>query len=212
MYANVKTWNDLCQVNAEFLKGYHYDTFYHAGPIDYETIENPNFLYDLIKLNNIGIFTHCSQPGLDMVSEKKKSFLDFCCEQELAYQLLPRLLDESNNGDIYISFHSAHPFRQMYIDTFPMERYNLTKYIKDNQWYYYTFWNKSSMINNNNIVVPNICEMTSYATENNQILYELLLNSVNITIASKDFDEDFSAPGKLLDIIDIFTDSLNSVD
>jgi hypothetical protein len=212
MYANVKTWDNLCQINAEFLKGHHSDTFYHAGQIDYETIENPNFLYDLIKLNNIGIFTHSSQPGLNTPYEKKKSYLDFCCEQELAYQLLPRLLDESNNGDIYISFHSAHPFRQMYIDTFPIERYNLTKYIKNNQWYYYTFWNKSSMINNNNIVIPNICEMTSYATENNQILYELLLNSVNITIASKDFDEDFSAPGKLLDIIDIFTDSLNSVD
>jgi len=212
MYENVRTWKDLCNINVEYLEGRHPDTFYHAGPLDAETIVCPGFLADLIELNKMGIFTHNSQPGINDEFEKQKSYLDFCCEPELAYQLLPRLLDESNMGDIHISFHCSDVVKPIYIDTFGCEQYNLTKYVKDGEWYYYTFWNKFSRINNNIIYEPNICEMTAYAGANKYLLYDLLVKSVDITIACKDYDEDFSAPDKLLDIINVFSEDLNAVD
>lgn len=217
MYANVRTWADLCAVNLDFLQFKHNETFYHAGPLDEETYENFSFLNDLIELNYMGIFTHSSQPGLNKKDCKQKSYLDFCCEKELAYELLPRLMDESNSGEIFFSFHSADTEKPVYIDTFPEERYNLTKYFENNEndtskWNYYTNWNKISRINNGVIAVPNICEMTSYAGADKYKLYDILIKTVDISIACKEYDEDFSAPEKLLDIIKMYSKDLSAVD
>lgn len=127
MYLKVKTWQDLCDTNIDFLQGKQNETFYHGAPIDGET----NLILDkLIQLNSNGFFTNNSQPYVNKPDYKQISYLEFNLPYEIAYKLLPELLLDNQ---IYFSFHSCSSYKPAWIDTFPSLRYNLKKFIKKKQ-------------------------------------------------------------------------------
>lgn len=110
--------------------------------------------------------------------------------------MLPELLLDNQ---IYFSFHSCSRSKPVWIDTFPSKQYNLTKYIKDNKWYKYTNWNKDCMIDKKNkILEPEVCIIIQ--TESNKNIHNLLINSVCIIIAGKEFDIEFSITNKLIEL------------
>lgn len=60
-FKQTKTIEELIEKNKLFLKGELIATCYHGGPLNPES----NLIYDkLIKINDLGMITTCSQPGL----------------------------------------------------------------------------------------------------------------------------------------------------
>lgn len=51
MYSKVKTWQDLCDTNIDFLQGKQDETFYHLSPTNEET---DTILNKPIQLNSNG--------------------------------------------------------------------------------------------------------------------------------------------------------------
>ncbi len=212
-YTRVETWMDLCKTNVEFLEGKHEETFYHYGPIDPETSQDSNFLKSLIELNNLGLFTVCSQPFLnqgkiidckDMKELEdyyplthKISFIDFYCQQEIAYKLLPLLLSDNT---IYFSFQSINKYKPAWIDNFPNSRFNFTRLIHGStNIEEYTNWNKNLLINNNYILEPPECHSSKNIFTNNKIS-KLIEDSVFICISGRDYETPISIPEKLLEL------------
>lgn len=193
MYSKVKTWQDLCDTNIYFLQGKQDKTFYHGAPIDSET---NLILNELIQLNSNGFFTTDSQPYVNKPDYKQISYLIFNLPYEIAHKLLPKLLLDNQ---IYFSFHSCSSSKPVWIDTFPSLRYNLTKFIKKNKWCKCTNWNKDCMIDEENkILEPEICGLSqSYSSEN---IYNLLVDSVCIFITGKEYDMEFCAINKLIEL------------
>jgi hypothetical protein len=66
MYSNIKTYQDLCNVNVKFLRGEYDSTAYHGGPICEETIQ---LVDDLCIINKMGVYTFCGQPSDRSFSE-----------------------------------------------------------------------------------------------------------------------------------------------
>jgi hypothetical protein len=200
MYSKVKTWQDLCDTNIDFLQGKQDETFYHLGPTNEET---DSILNELIQLNSNGFFTTNSQPYINKPDNKQISYLEFNLPYEITHKLLPELLLDNQ---IYFSFHSCSSSKHTWIDTFPSSRYNLTKYKKDDKWYECTNWNKNSMIDEENkILEPEICILAqTYSSKN---IYNLLVDSVCIFITGKEYDMEFCAINKLIKLakkIDLF--------
>ena len=192
MYDKVKTWADMCATNVDFLQGKYEETFYHGGSI---CEESSVLLDDLIQLNSLGFFTNGSQPGLNHEILKQKSYVQFSCKQYVAYKLLPILLKEDN---IFFSFQAKYGRKPFYIDTFPEERYNLTKDIHKKEWVLCTNWNRSAYIFDGTIEEPILCQ----CARSNTRLYNFFVNKVHIFLACKEYDETFSAPRKVLEIIE----------
>lgn len=211
MYNEVKNWTDLCKTNVDFLEGKYNNTFYHCAPVDYET---NSILDKLIFFNKQGLFTYGSQPyrndsdeinifdDIDFKNTRhickiqkmqfdgllvcyQKSFLECCCETDLAYKLLPKLL---LCNDIYFSFHCAGK-NPVWISTFPSDIYNLTTmeyYIEGptlNKTIKSTNWCKDFYIENNKITTSYL-----YGLQSTEIIKDLLLNAVDIFIVTKSFD------------------------
>lgn len=59
-YSKMKTFDELCNSNVEFLNGKYTETFYHLGPVDEETIP---LLDDLRRINKLGFFSTEGQPA-----------------------------------------------------------------------------------------------------------------------------------------------------
>ncbi len=201
MYNNVNTWEDLCNTNILFIKGRFKKTFYHNGPLDNETFENFNFYNDILQLNEKQIFTHNSQPTINEDGVMQKSYLNFCCQQDIGYKLLPKLL---LCDDIYFYFLSVSKNKPCYIDTFPTDKYNLTKFkrysLNDNTWFLSTNRNKNLDIENNTIIEPEINQLAKCC--NNENINNLFNNSISCMIVSKDYNRTFSAPKLLLQLLD----------
>lgn len=200
MYSKVKTWQDLCDTNIDFLQGKQDETFYHLGPTDEET---DSILNELIKLNSNGFFTTDSQPYVNKPDNKQISYLQFNLPYEIAHKLLPVLLIDNH---IYFSYHSCSSSKPIWIDTFTSSRYNLTKYIKNDKWYECTNWNKDCMIDEENkILESEIC--INALTDISENIYNLLVDSVCIFITGKEYDVEFCATNKLIELakkIDLF--------
>jgi len=179
MYSNVKNWQDLCDTNVKFLQGLFGETFYHLGPVNSESGE---FIDELIELNKKGFYTTNSQPYINEPDNKQISYLEFYCQINFAYKLLPLLLTDN---EIYFSFHSTSNKKPVYIDTFPLKKFNLTKYIKNNKWFMYSNWHRDSMIRNDNLICES--EIVSLAKVNcTDEVYNLLSDSVCIMITGQE--------------------------
>lgn len=199
MYNNVKTWKDLCDTNVLFIKGIYKNTFYHCAPLDNETTENTEFFNDILQLNENLIFTYNSQPTINEDGVMQKSYVSFYCEQDIGYKLLPKLL---LNNDIYFYFSCISNDKPCYIDTFPTNKYNLTKFKNNstsNIWNLYTNRFKDIYIKNNFILKPEINILAQDCQ--NQNINKLFNESINCMIASKDYNRKFSAPNLLLSYI-----------
>lgn len=203
-YSNVKSWTDLCNANVEFLEGKHLVTFYHYGPINFETSSKPDFLNDIIELNKKGFFTVNSQPHEDSCNVMQKSYIEFYCQEEIAINLLPKLQKDTS---FYYSYYQLS--NSSLIDNYPNERYGLTYYTEpiwgkykksdyaDKEWRYCTNWNKYPLIK----YLKSTFNGHIYC-ENKDFILNLINNSVHIFIAGREFDKTFSAPKKLLELID----------
>ena len=113
-YSDAKTFQDLRDINVKFLKGIYDHTAYHGGPVDSETIP---LLDDLCRLNTLGAYTFCGQPGLCTFREVRK---------------IPIRDDDIKKG--IISVFECHQQRA-YLDMF-IER----KYIRSFKSYLKTFY------------------------------------------------------------------------
>ena len=200
MYSKVKTWKELCNTNINFLQGKQNETFYHLGSINDET----NSIVDkLIQLNSNEFFTTNSQPYVNEPDNKQISYIEFNLPYKSAYKLLPELLLDDQ---IYFSFHSCSCSKPAWFDNFPSQMYNLTKYMKNKKWHKCTNWNKYCMIDNENkILESEICIIAQhYSSEN---IYNLLIDSVCIFITGKEYNIEFCATNKLIELakkIDLF--------
>ncbi len=206
VYANVKTWDDLCQTNLDFFDEKINETFYHFGKLNDESLYTPGFLEDLIKLNKKCIFTYNSQPGENTPYCKQKSYLSFCCEYEIGIKLMLKLLA---NNDLYFMILYYSNINPIYFDNFPEERYNLTNIYghlhlpghTEDKWIKGTNWNRWSHIENLSIKEPYLYSCSRRCIGENSLVSTLLLNSIEIFIAHKEYNETFSAPKKLLELI-----------
>ena len=200
-YLDVQDWKDLCKTNLDFLKNRIPSTFYCCEPVDEETTD---ILPTLIKLNKKRLFTINSQPHMLTADTEQISFVEFNCEQEIAYKLLPKLL---MSDDLYFSFGSVSPEKPAWIDTFPTDSsFNLTRFKnidKSGKVSYeeYTNWNKFTMIGMNTISEPEICGLARCTFTIHSEVYNLLLDSVSIFVSGKEFGTEFSAPDKVLELI-----------
>lgn len=212
MYTETNDWNNLCITNIHFLLGAYKNTFYYADCIDEETTMIPHFHESLVELNKFGLYTTNSQPNIDEPAIKQISFLEFNCEQELAYKLLPKLMEQP---DIYFSFHSKSENKPAWIDTFPTKRFCLTKesYFNEQnptqiETREYTNWNKKLMIGADSSIRDSeiycLAEQT-FGKENP--ISKMLLESVNIIVSGKDFDSPIQIPILLLQIVNNIFDS-----
>ncbi len=203
MYSHVSTWTDLCKTNVEFLEGKHEKTFYHCGPIDLETSQDPRFLNSLIELNNLGLFTYNSQPYKNPNTNifpgiYQISYVNFHCEQTIAYKLLPLMLADNS---IYFSFHSISKSRPGWIDNFPSQKFNLTKeFYNETNYRDYSNWNKKFMIDDSKILEPELYGLAKAYLSNIKIT-ELLEDSVSICICGRDYTAQISIPEKILELI-----------
>jgi len=107
-YKNIKSWDELIQSNIDFMKGKYYRTFYNVGPIDYETVKNKKYYNNILKLNELGIFTYFSQPALyyeceDDIINLKLDYIYFVCETHIGEKIISKLI---NNDDIYIMYNT----------------------------------------------------------------------------------------------------------
>ncbi len=203
IYTHVSTWTDLCKTNVEFLEGKHEETFYNTRPIDSETSQDPKFLNSLIELNNFGLFTYNSQPykksntnifpGIYQIS-----YVNFHCEQIIAYKLLPLMLADNS---IYFSFHSISKSRPVWIDNFPSQKFNLTKeFYNESNYRDYSNWNKKFMIDDSKILEPELYGLAKAYSTNIKIT-ELLEDSVSICICGRDYTTPISIPEKILELV-----------
>lgn len=85
-----RNFADLCTSNLRFLRGELTTTPYHLGPINSETYA---ILDDLIILNENGLMTTNSQPGIETVDYlgrdlRQNAYIIFICRTETAYQIL----------------------------------------------------------------------------------------------------------------------------
>lgn len=78
MYSNIKTYQDLCNVNVKYLRGEYDRSAYHSGPICEETIQ---LVDDLCIINKMGVYTFCGQPS-------DKSFSENLIENQLKLNIL----------------------------------------------------------------------------------------------------------------------------
>lgn len=111
-YKNIKTWDELIQTNVDFIKGKYYRTFYHGAPLDDETINNRQYYNSILKINELGLFTVCSQPATIVYHEcdnKDCSIHEtlcsvyFFCEKHIGDKIISKLI---NNDDIYMMYET----------------------------------------------------------------------------------------------------------
>lgn len=204
MYAEVKTWDDLCKTNLNLFNQKIYRTFYYTGKLDYETLDTAGFLEDLIELNKKGIFTYSSQPGFYTPYVKQKSYINFSCEYEVGMKLVMKLLADN---DIYFMLQYTSDINPIYFDNFPEKRYNLSDIYgqyngeKEYKWGKGTNWNRWAHIENLTIKEPYISSCSRRFIGEDSLVNTMLSNSIHIIIAHKEYDENFSAPKKLLELL-----------
>jgi hypothetical protein len=204
MYAEVKTWDDLCKTNLDFIDEKINKTFYSDNKLDAETVNTSRFLNDIIELNKKGIFTYASQPGNLSLTIKQKSYIKFACEYNVGMELVMKLLVDN---DIYFMYQYYSDYEPIYFDNFPQKKYNLTSIYGiqdddvDEKWIECSFWNKEDYIDNLTIKEPILCIHSKQSLSKDSNVYKMLSNAIHITIVHKEYDETFSAPKKLLKII-----------
>jgi len=84
MYSNIKTYQDLCNVNVKYLRGEYDRSAYHSGPICEETNQ---LVDDLCIINKMGVYTFCGQPS-DRFFENKlieNKFNVLTCYEQKGY-------------------------------------------------------------------------------------------------------------------------------
>ena len=72
-YKDVKTWQDLIDINVKYLKGEIKNTFYTCGSIHNETTP---LLPKLFKLHELGFMTECGQPADIYIDSTDKTWID----------------------------------------------------------------------------------------------------------------------------------------
>ena len=196
IYDNVTTWKELCATNILFVKGKIYNTFYHLAPLNNETTDNNDFLNYIIKLNETNIFTYSSQPTIITENLEQKSYLNFFCEKDVAFKLLPLLLADN---EIHFSFYNYND--PCWISNFNNNIYCLSKRNKNSEWENYTNWHKSNYVDSaNSIIYTELISIAQRCVNNNNV-HKLLYYAYDIFIVSKNLDINFSAPQKIFNLL-----------
>ena len=178
----------MIETNLLFLNGDIDETFYHGGPLNSETIENKDFLNDVIELNKQQIFTYDSQPCL---FNKQRSYISFHCNIDLIEKLFDKLKNDKN---IYFSCKTS----ETYYDNMECEKLNLSRNKRNGKWNKYTNWWKNNYIEDD-CVFPSYLE--SLIEDEYPVVCDLLENSTDCMIILKNFKNDISAPNILLNYI-----------
>lgn len=195
MYSDVKNCQYLCDTNVKFLQGDFVETFYHLGPVN---LESGKFIDELIELNKNGFYTTNSQPYISEPNNKQISYLEFYCQFDIAYKLLSLLLTDD---EIFFSFHSSSNKKLVYIDTFPSKKFNLTKYIRDGEWFMYSNWHRDNMIGNDRMICDSeiVSLAENYCTND---VYNLLSDSVCIMITGQEYRLKLCVVDKIIKMIE----------
>ncbi len=196
IYENVTSWKELCEINTLFVKGKIGSTFYHLAPLNNETTNNKEFLNYIIKLNESNIFTYSSQPTIITENWEQKSYINLCCEKNVALKLLPLLLADD---EIYFSFYNYD--EPCWISTFNDKIYWLSRQNKNSTWNNCTNWHKSNYVDTSNSIICNELITIAQRYVDNNNVYKLLYYSYDIFIVSRNLDINFSAPKKIFDLL-----------
>jgi hypothetical protein len=211
MYRAVKTWDNLIDTNLLFVTGKIKETFYQYGPLNDETTEDPEFLQDIVRLNEKKIFTTGSQP---FELDEQRSYIDVHCDATMGEKIFKRLL---NNDLVHICYATS----TSYFDNMHVPRLNLTRKKKDNEstesynrlncnyipmtskdgkWYEPTNWWKDNYIDDDGQIQD--WPLESIARDSFPIIADLMHDTTNMMIVAKSFTEELSAPKVLLDCVD----------
>ena len=206
IYESVESWKDLIDTNILFVTGQITETFYHGAPLNHETTDDPDFLNDIIQLNEKQIFTDESQP---FVPDDQRSYVSIYCDVIMGIKILNRLRD---NNKIHICYKTA----DSYFDNMNANRFNLTRTENNNESM--AFYNRHGITPmtstdekwieptnwwNSNVADDKIrnSDLESFTKDSYPIIADLIHDSANIFIVSKSFTEELSAPKVLLDCI-----------
>jgi hypothetical protein len=147
-YERVATFQDLVDINISFLRGLRKQTYYHATPLDEETLP---LVDKLVDINEHGFYSTGGQPGLleynqngplGIYSMEQKSFLEGYCENNLVTQALLEYLDTGRENYYFMVYSQKQgvPIRGNMPATYRTS-YNVTRdklIRKHNDWRYYT--------------------------------------------------------------------------
>jgi hypothetical protein len=126
-YSNAKTFRQLLAVNIAFLVGYLPESLWHSGIPDPET---ETIIDSLVEINNNGILTVNSQPGMLLNDHKQKGYVEGFIQKKDYQKFLNKVIKKG-----YLFVFESGTFKKTNI---PTEKYNLTKYIHNGNWVMYT--------------------------------------------------------------------------
>ena len=128
LYKKVASFQELVDLNVRFLRGENIVTPKHYG-VNPETIPA---LPQLIRINQAGFLSTEGQPALNKIVWSK-SALEYCHIMQKSYivgfvrrDVAKRLSRFLKTQPVYFDMYNLEPFR-MIVDTFPQDRYNVTK-------------------------------------------------------------------------------------
>ncbi len=103
-YTKAKTFQDLCDINVDYLKGVYDETPYSGAPIFEET---KLILQPLCLLNSLGCYTYCGQPPGHWVERgyifESRGYLEFFIETKYIESLVSFL----STQPIYYGVHKG---------------------------------------------------------------------------------------------------------
>ncbi len=137
LYGQVKTFDDLLDINVKFLQNKIPHTYYYLGHFGENCGETHKSRRDALILlhTKYRVYTYCGQSNICQEHSIQQSYLDFLVEPTLAAKI-ESLLFQSEL--IYTSTKCHY----RYDDNFPTRKYNLTRYynLSEKTWNYPTNW------------------------------------------------------------------------
>ena len=187
LFHNVKTFTDLQYIYIKFLKGEIRISPDQYGPVNSETIP---LLNDLVKINKLGFITTSGQPSKcqyeifsdnSFKSYEQKGYITGFLEHEHL-----KSFSEYMEHQQHFFYSILNYSNETIIDTFPNDRYNLTRRkvsdtingLENVQWDHCTNMNRCSFSDE-------VCSYYNYDS-----IYQLLENKcLAINIACKEYGE-----------------------
>ena len=142
-YETVQTFDDLLQVNVDFLENKMDQTYYYYGSFGEEggdgedhAAQRRSHLVDLHHKHRL--YTINGQINIDLPCEYQLSYLDFIVEEDLGVKLKPYLL---NHPQLYTAVYHRKKLQE---DTYPTTRFVLTAYREssEDEWTGYSTWQR----------------------------------------------------------------------
>lgn len=138
-YLSVRSFNDLLQINVEFLENKLPCTYYYGGPFGDCDDHTPrrNYLIDLH--TKYSVYTINGQSNVSDPTFIQHSYLNFIVKQDVSAKIQRKLF---NHPEIYTYAYIPNKIKSVISDNFPEEKFSLTRYIEDNKWISPTNWHR----------------------------------------------------------------------